>query len=143
VSVSGTGFSLGSSNTAFTLAPQESTQIPVTFSPTSGGSAAGTLSITSDAQNSPLTVPLSGTGTHFVTLSWQESGSQIAGYNVYSSSVSGGPYSLINSSLIGPTNYIDATVAAGQTYFYVVTAVNTAGVESDYSNESTIVVPSP
>lgn len=143
VSVSGTEFSLGSPTAAFTLAAQQSTQISVTFSPTSGGPASGTLSITSNAQTSSLTVPLSGTGAHNVALSWQETGSQIAGYNAYRSTVSGGPFSKINSSLITPTSYIDATVAAGQTYYYVVTSVSTAGVESAYSNEVTVVVPSP
>jgi hypothetical protein len=143
VSVSGKGFSLGSTTTAFTLTSTQSAQIPVIFSPTSGASATGTLSITSNAQNSSLVVPLSGTGIHYVSLSWGETGSQIAGYNVYSSTVSGGPYSKINASLITPTNYNDATVAAGRTYYYVVTAVSTAGVESGYSNQVKVIVPSP
>jgi len=38
------------------------------------------------------------------------------------------------------TNYADLTVQAGQTYYYVVTAVS-GGVESVFSNEVTAVVP--
>ncbi len=40
------------------------------------------------------------------------------------------------------TSFVDVNVAAGQTYFYVVTAVAT-GVESTYSNEREADVPTP
>jgi uncharacterized repeat protein (TIGR03803 family) len=77
-----------------------------------------------------------------VDLSWNPSISSVAGYNVYRSSVSGGPYSKINSSLVAATSYADVNVQPGQTYFYVTTAVNSAGVESAYSNQASAVIPS-
>jgi hypothetical protein len=142
VSVAGTGFSLGSVTTPFTLGVTQSVQLTVSFTPTASGSASGTLTITSNASNGTFGVPLTGTGVpHSVALSWSESGSQLAGYNVYRSTVSGGPYSKINSALIVPTNYSDGTVASGTTYYYAVTAVGTSGMESAYSNQTTAAVP--
>jgi hypothetical protein len=68
----------------------------------------------------------------------------VAGYNVYRGGISGGPYSRINSSIIIDLNYIDENVLAGQTYYYVVTAIASDGVtESPYSNEAPATVPSP
>src|SRR5712692_3202612 len=62
-SVTGTGFSLSSGPAVpFVLAPGQSATLVVSFDPTSGGSASGTLSIISDAANSTATVSLSGSG---------------------------------------------------------------------------------
>lgn len=49
----------------------------------------------------------------------------------------------LNSSLVGATNYAEATVQAGQTYFYVVTAVDANSLESVFSSEVQAVLPSP
>ena len=62
-SVSGTGFQLSGITTPVTLNQSQSTTATVTFAPKSAGSASGSLTITSDASNSPLSIPLSGTGT--------------------------------------------------------------------------------
>jgi TolB protein len=50
---------------------------------------------------------------------------------------------LLNSSLVSGTTYTDTTAQAGQTYYYVSTAVNSSDQESAYSNEAQAVVPSP
>ncbi len=141
-SVAGIGFSLGNLTTPFTLGVNQSVQLTVGFTPTASGSASGTLTITSNASNGTFGVPLTGTGgIHYVALSWNDTGAQIAGYNVYRSTVSGGPYSKINSALVAPTNYSDNTVVSGTTYFYAVTAVGTDETESTYSNQTTVAVP--
>jgi fibronectin type 3 domain-containing protein len=57
--------------------------------------------------------------------------------------VSGGPYTMINSSLDGTTAYTDSTVVSGQTYYYVATTVNSESQESGYSNQTTAVIPTP
>jgi hypothetical protein len=44
------------------LSPDESFTVTVTFAPTSSGAKSGSLTITSDAANSPLVIPLSGVG---------------------------------------------------------------------------------
>jgi uncharacterized repeat protein (TIGR03803 family) len=79
---------------------------------------------------------------HTVNLSWQPSTSQVTGYNVYRGASPIGPYTKINSTLIVPTTYADSTVQAGQTYFYVTTAMGTDGKESEYSNQSEAIIPS-
>ncbi len=65
------------------------------------------------------------------------------GYNVYRSTVHGGPYTQINDVLESSTSYVDQNVVGGGTYFYVVTSVNASNVESSNSNEAAVSVPSP
>jgi fibronectin type 3 domain-containing protein len=117
----------------------------VTFAPAATGSVSGSISVVSNATNSPLSVPLSGSAvaTHSVNLSWTASTSTVVGYNVYRSSQSGGPYTILDSSLIANTTFTDTTVQAGQTYYYVTTAVDTNNVESVFSNQVSAAVPTP
>jgi fibronectin type 3 domain-containing protein len=87
----------------------------------------------------------SGGTTHSVALSWVASTTAGALYNVYRSTVSGGPYSGL-AAKINATTYADQSVADGTTYYYVVTAVcgpnsaNCAG-ESSPSNEVSATIP--
>lgn len=82
------------------------------------------------------------TVTHSVVLTWTASASaNIAGYNVYRSTTSGSGYTQINSSLVTSTTYTDPTVAAGQTYYYVTTAVDNSNNQSAYSNQAQATVP--
>src|SRR5277367_1718200 len=64
-------------------------------------------------------------GNAQVSLSWNAS-TGAASYNVKRSTTNGGPY---GTAVASPTttNYTDATVTNGTTYYYVVSAVNTAG----------------
>ncbi|MCC5808132.1 MAG: fibronectin type III domain-containing protein [Opitutales bacterium] len=55
-------------------------------------------------------------------------------YNVWRSTVSGGPYTGIGTATAPATSFNDTTAENGTTYYYVVTAVNAAG-ESDDSSE--------
>jgi hypothetical protein len=75
-----------------------------------------------------------------VTLIWQASpGSDIAGYCVYCGLASG-QY----GTKVTVTNGTSATIsglAEGSTYFFVVTAFNTVGLESPPSNEVAYLVP--
>ncbi len=76
-----------------------------------------------------------------VVLSWKRNRElHIAGYNVYRSTNLGSGYQKINSSLISVPKYIDKQVVKGTTYYYVVTAVNTAGGESGYSNQVGVII---
>jgi hypothetical protein len=59
--VSGTGFSLSGLTLPLTLAAGQSTSMTVTFAPQSAGSFTGNVTITSNAPNATLVVPLSGT----------------------------------------------------------------------------------
>jgi fibronectin type 3 domain-containing protein len=78
-----------------------------------------------------------------VDLTWNASTSSATGYNIYRGGSSGGPYSQINSTLDSAASYIDNTVVAGNTYFYVTTAVDGNGVESVNSNQVQAVIPNP
>ncbi len=79
--------------------------------------------------------------SHWVDLSWTASVSKVAGYNVYRSNTSNGPYTKSNGSLVSSTTYSDPTVLSGLTYYYVTTAVDSVGRESSYSNQAVATVP--
>jgi hypothetical protein len=126
-----------------TVTAGQSATLTVTFAPTTTGSFTGNVIVTSTAANSPTTISVAG-GSHSVSLSWTDNDSGISGYNIYRGTVSGGPYSKINSTLISVKSYTDVVVSSGQTYYYVVTAVNTSGVESAYSNPpASALIPTP
>ncbi len=92
-----------------------------------------------------MTIKLSGTGAepvaHSVSLTWSGSTSVVIGYNVYSSTISGGPYARLNTFAIATTNYTDASVEAGRTYYFVVTSISPDNVESAYSRQVSVIIP--
>jgi hypothetical protein len=57
--VSGAGFSITGLTPPITLAAGQSTNVNIVFSPTSAGSATGTLSLANDGSNNPLSIALS------------------------------------------------------------------------------------
>jgi hypothetical protein len=129
----------------FTLAPKQTAAVTVTFAPTVGGTATGQVSIVSSATDSPLVISLNGSGRHWVSLNWAASDSPgIIGYNVYGGTVSGGPYIRL-FSLTSGTSYEDndSGIVAGSTRYYVVTAVDRAGVEGSFSKEMRALIPTP
>ncbi len=118
----------------------------VVFLPQFSSAASATLSFLDDAGNTLAVENLTGSGivlqNYFVDLSWNASTSQdVIGYNVYRGNTSGGPYQKLNSVLDASTVYTDTSVADGETYYYVSTAVNSDGQESAYSNEAQAVIP--
>lgn len=72
-----------------------------------------------------------------ITLSWEASISPdlktSSQYKLYRSTKTGGNYILIATT--SNTRYENTTVSEGVTYYYVVTATDKAGNESEYSNE--------
>lgn len=142
--VNNSAFSLSGLLFPVTIPAGQFAQFTITFTPQGSGQASGTVSFTSNAANSPTFASLMGTGippSYGVSLTWNASTSQVTGYNIYRGNTSGGPYSRINSVLDPNTAYTDSSVAGGQTYYYVTTAVNSSGEESAYSNETQAVVP--
>ncbi|MGD2217323.1 MAG: hypothetical protein PVJ64_11215, partial [Gemmatimonadales bacterium] len=65
-----------------------------------------------------------------------------ASFSVYRSETFGGPYSPIAEGLTA-SQYTDTGVTAGTTYYYVVTAKDTSGNESGYSNEASATPSEP
>ncbi len=72
-------------------------------------------------------------GNAQVSLSWTAS-SGATSYNVKRSTTSGGPYTTIASPT--GTSYTDTSVVNGTTYYYVVSAVNSAGESANSSQVS-------
>ena len=85
-----------------------------------------------------------GSKPHSVTLNWQESpntpNATVMGYNVYRGKMSGGQYARLATRVPRPP-YEDRLVNSGETYFYVVTAVDEAGRESRFSAEIELKIP--
>ena len=129
------------------IATGQSVTATITFTPNASGTATANLTLTSDAVNSPTTVPLTGVGVavkaHSADLTWTASQDVVIGYNIYRGSTKGGPYTKINTVLDATTSYTDNTVSAGATYYYVATSVDSNNVESAYSNEVQVVIPAP
>jgi len=82
---------------------------------------------------------LTSTGIHTVLLSWSASAGATS-YKVYRGTTQGSYSPLL--TLGNVTSFMDTTVVSGQTYYYVVTAVNSNG-ESGNSSPLTAVVPNP
>ncbi len=74
-------------------------------------------------------------GNAQLSLSWQAT-TGAAGYNLYRSPVTGGGWVKVNSAAVTGTSFVDSGLRNAQVYFYVVTALDTVGNESGYSNEA-------
>ena len=74
-----------------------------------------------------------GPGVKKTSLSWTASGGATS-YNVKRSTISGGPYATVATGVTA-TSYSDMFLTSGTTYYYVVSAVNSAG-ESPNSNQA-------
>jgi hypothetical protein len=149
VAVSGTGFVLGSSAASVILDPSQSETYTVNFDPKATGSVTGTLTITSNAANSPMNISLSGSGAaaaaaakHTVALSWERSSSTVTGYFVYRGTKPSGPYTQLNSTPEANPSYSDGSVSNGELYYYYVTAVNSSNIQSTDSNQVSVTIPS-
>lgn len=147
VVISGPGFAETGLSTGQILLPGQAANMTVSFTPAATGTAAGSTTIISNATNSPTTISLTGIGvqvtSHSVEVSWIASTSPVVGYNIYQAGVSGGPYTLLNLSPVSTLQYLDLSVQAGQTYYYVVTATDSSNQESDHSVEASAAVPTP
>ncbi len=145
VTILGSGFQSGATVTFGGIAATSVTIVSSTqIQAVTPVSPAGTVSIAVTNTNSQSgTLASAFTYFHTVGLAWADSSSSVSGFNVYRSSTSGGPYTRINSTLLPGTTFTDINVQAGQTYFYVTTAVSSSNVESGYSNQAQTVVPSP
>ena len=140
-SSSNSEFGLSGLSFPLKLAAGQSVPFTIAFSPQNTGAVSANLAFSSNASSAP-TAALSGTGIapYKVSLSWDASTSSVAGYNVYRGGNTGGPYNKIFNLNLN-TSYTDTTVASGNTYYYVTTAVNSSGQESTYSNQVKAVIP--
>jgi hypothetical protein len=147
VTVAGAGFTASGVSNGTILTPGQSTTLTVTFDPTTPGTVSGaSVSVASNATGLPAMITLSGTGqaaaSHSVALTWNGSATAgVSGYNVFRAATPGGYGPMpLNPSPVSTFAYTDTTVVSGQSYFYVVTAVD-AGVSSSDSNEIPVTIP--
>ncbi|MFA5033637.1 MAG: S8 family serine peptidase [bacterium] len=76
-----------------------------------------------------------------IKLSWHHSSViNLLGYNIYRDTLSGGPYKLVNSTVITDTAYTDTTTPHGKTSYYVYTILDNNFKESSYSSEASATV---
>jgi beta-galactosidase len=105
---------------------------------TANGNGASVNSAEVSATPAPIVTGLTAAATNGqIVLNWNASPG--ASYNVKRSTITGGPYTTIASSL-SSTNYTDSKVATCQPYYYVVTITN-AGNESLPSDEAGASLP--
>lgn len=149
---SGTGtltWSVTGNPICLTLTPASGTTTtgtsPVTLSVNTAGLLAGpfTAAITvtaTTATNSPQTIPVTLTvnapTTSSVTLTWaQNTDSDLAGYKIYRSTTSGVYGAALATILAGTVTYVATGLSANTSYFFLITAYDSAGNESSFSNE--------
>jgi fibronectin type 3 domain-containing protein len=117
----------------------------VTASVNTNGLAAGTYNATitvtaSGSTNSPRQIPVSltlnATTAGTAILAWNASTeSDLTGYKVYRGTGSGTYGAPLATLAKTTTNYTVAGLQNGTTYFFVITAYDSSGNESTYSNE--------
>jgi Putative Ig domain len=123
-----------------------STSGTISGTPTASGSFSFTVKVTDSGSpatsaSDKFTITIAAAG-YSAVLSWTAStSSDVIGYNVYRSTVSGGGYTKINTSLVAGTTYTDSSVVSGQTYYYVTASIDSSGIESLNSNEVQAVIP--
>lgn len=107
------------------------------------GAATCTVITVQRVVNAYLGKPCSVYNAHGALLNWTASTTAGAQYNVYRATSSAGPFTTaLNASPLSATTYTDSTVQAGQTYYYVVTAIAN-GIESTATSPIQAKIPSP
>jgi hypothetical protein len=119
------------------------TVMPVTQTLTiNGANATATFTATASVVSNSVKLAWGAATTKACTLGTTGclSASSIAGYNVYRSATSGGPYGQVNATTVAGLSYTDPAPPAGNN-FYVTAAVDNAGDVSGFSNQVTANVP--
>ena len=140
IAAAGTGFSVNGLTVPYTLNPSATATLNVIFAPTTGGSVSGNITVISDANGSPLKIPVSGTGLQAglsVTPSSFAYGSVVDGQTksqTFTITNTGGSSLTISQLAISGAGYslsgltTPASLAAGaNTTFSAVFAPRTAG----------------
>jgi hypothetical protein len=92
---------------------------------------------------SPPASPTATPSDSLVSLRWN-SAPGATGYNVQRSTKAGGPYTVLSAGTnVSATNFTDLTVTNGTVYYYVVSAVNPAGVGANSPEAFAVPVCTP
>jgi len=143
ISVSSADFTVTGGNQV-RLSPGQAVSLEVGFTPQGAGERSGILRVLVDG-GSAVQIPLSGAGAKgsqsAIRLKWEDSPQGTQSYRVYRSSETGGPYLPISESAVDSAEYTDTGVAAGRTYYYVVTSVDANERESEFSEQIAVTAP--
>jgi fibronectin type 3 domain-containing protein len=82
----------------------------------------------------PTNLKITAEGDAQISLSW-DAVAGASGYNLYRSPVSGGGWVRVNSTPLTGAAFTDSGLSNTRVYYYVVTALDSAGNESAYSNQ--------
>ena len=128
------GLSTGTDGYVFTVNDGTGTTIDLSLTDSVG--RAWNKNIDFLAPATPVGLEFSSTTTEIV-VEWDPNVEvDLAGYNVYGSATSGGPYTLENYELVrSGSRFVDSGVGLGATRYYQVTAVDASGNESPASPE--------
>jgi Abnormal spindle-like microcephaly-assoc'd, ASPM-SPD-2-Hydin len=145
--VTGAGFTIVGGSFPVTLNPTKTLTLQLQFEPSTDGALSGQIMISSNSiSGGAAVVVLTGTGiavAHEIDLSWNaptSSPDPVVGYNIYRSTA-GGSFVLLNSLPDSAIVYVDNSVVSGDSYSYAVKSVDSAGVESVASNQTTATIP--
>ncbi len=90
---------------------------------------------TNSPQQIPVTLTLTASTAGTATLTWNaNTETDVAGYKIYRATASGA-YGAPVATIDKVTSYVASDLQTGTTYFFVITAFDTAGNESAFSNE--------
>lgn len=121
----------GSSSSTLTTAVNTSGLAAGTYNGTITVSATG-----SSSKTVAVTLTVSAPTTSSATLTWSpNTDSDLAGYKVYRATASGAYGAALATVPAGILTYQATGLSANTTYFFVITAYNSAGTESSFSNE--------
>jgi hypothetical protein len=141
--LSGAGLSISGLTVPITLTSSQSVTFTVKFAPTVSGAVSGNLSVVSNASNSPLSIPLSGTGMaqgslavspatlNFGTVTVGASTSLSGSLTATGASVTVSTASGTNSEFVLSGISLPVTIGAGQSAPFTVTFMpNASGIAS-------------
>ncbi len=121
----------GSSSSTLTTAVNTSGLAAGTYNGTITVSATG-----SSSKTVAVTLTVSAPTTSSVTLTWTpNTDADLAGYKIYEATASGAYGAALATVPAGTVTYQATGLAANTTYFFVITAYDSAGNESPFSNE--------
>jgi hypothetical protein len=105
----------------------------VSFTPDNGGGSGGSEDLPPAA---PVGFTVSTRGPGTLSLDWFDNTEpDLAGYRIYEATTSGGPYTIIGEQPAGDSWYKLSNVPSGVIFYYIVTAVDIAGNESEPTPE--------
>jgi Fibronectin type III domain len=90
----------------------------------------------------PTQAPTAQVTSHSVTLRWTAVSSPVSGYAIFRSMADPtGPFNPLAITLPGTTQYTDTTVDPGQTYYYTITAFDSANLQSFPTSAVSATIP--